>query len=88
MKCTLLVEMEMDEQVDYIEALLDQEQENGTLLGERVVLAYPVKEIQNRVATHSALVKMRDHYKKLNKAMKRLHQSNKNLQRALEMFPK
>jgi thiamine kinase-like enzyme len=80
--------MEMDEQVDYIESLLDQEQENGTLLGERIVLAYSAKEIQNRVVTHSTLVKMRDHCSELTEILQTLHQSNKDLREALERFPK
>lgn len=88
MRCTLLVEMEMDETVDHIEAMLDQEQKNGTLLGDRAILRFSIREIMAAAGVRSYLDQMRSQLANLNAKIACLEQSNKDLREALEMFPK
>lgn len=50
MKYTLLVEVNCDETLDEIEAMLDEEQENGMVLGNRACLGVSIQEIQESLS--------------------------------------
>jgi hypothetical protein len=85
MKYTLLVEVDCNETLDEIEAMLAQEQEKGSPFGERMVLRSSIKEIALKLAAHSHLVDMHSQMRTLTGTLDRLKQSNENLREALEM---